>query len=52
MGLHALVLYTNADVGLVLVLFTGNVLNVSTWFLLVNIHFPKDTYLQLASILH
>lgn len=36
MGLHALVLYMNADVGILLVvLLTISVLNVSTWFLLV-----------------
>lgn len=36
MGLHALVLYMNADVGILrVVLFTISVLNVSTWFLLV-----------------
>lgn len=53
MGLHALVLYMNADVSILLVvLFTISVCGVNTWFLLVSTIFLMVQYLQLASFLH
>lgn len=49
MGLHALILYMNADVGILrVVLFAISVLNLSTMFLLVFTIFLNGTYLQLA----
>lgn len=42
----------NADVGILRVVFTTSVLNVSKWFLLVFTIFLNGTYLQLASFLH
>lgn len=49
MGLHALVLYMNADVGILReVLFTFSVLNAITWFLLVFI--MSSWYISTISI--